>query len=127
MGTIVYPAEHQIFEVMGASQVVSEKEATNETTLVYTVPADKIGYWTDMLVTIKSVSKSFELVKIAWDDDSESAVIDWNIHVSPYDTFTIQINFKRGLRMDESDTLSIISPDANVQVYATATILEDTA
>jgi hypothetical protein len=36
---------------------------------------------------------------------------------------TIQLSFKLAVKMDEDDTLKIISPDANVLVNATAHLL----
>jgi hypothetical protein len=122
-GTIVIPAEHLTIRATGAEQVISADNATNETTILYTVATARIAYLTDVLISIKSTSLDFEQVTLRFTDDSASTNYDWVINVSPYDTLTINLPFKRAIKMDEDDTLNIISPDANVLVNATANIL----
>jgi hypothetical protein len=123
MGTVIIPAEHLIYGATGATPVIVAENAVNQTTTLYTVPANKSAYWTDLILAIKSTSDDFQLVLIEFTDDSESAAYDYYFWVAPWDTFNVQISLKRAVKMDEDDTLTIISPDAKVNVYATAHIL----
>jgi hypothetical protein len=122
--TLVIPLEHFVGEATGATQLIKEGGATNQTTTLYTVPSSKKAYLTSILLTIKSTSLDYELVKIAFTDDSGAVTYDWNVDVSPYATFSINVPFKLGVLMAEDDTLAIISPDAKVVVNATAVLLE---
>jgi hypothetical protein len=122
-GTIVFPAEHLLFDVLGVSQVIVADDATNETTTLYTVPTSQVGYLLGVFLSIVSTSLDFEQVTFRWTDDSETENYDWVIDVSPYDTFHVHIPFKLAIQMDEDDTLKIISADAKVTVSATANIL----